>query len=311
MEGRLKGRNAVVTGAGRGIGSEIALALAAEGASVVVNDPGVARDGSGRETAPADEVVREIRERGGTAVANYSSVADFRAAQDIISSCVENFGRIDILVNGAGVLRERMIWNLSEEDWDTVITVHLKGTFNCTRHAAPLMRAQKYGRILNLTSDAWRGTVGQSNYGAAKGGIVSFTRSIALELGRYGITCNCIAPLAATRMTMTEEVKLGMKRRLAAGLITQEQYEAFARMPGPEFVPPMVVYLVSDKAAHINGQVFHIEKGRAAIYSDPVEIRAVYKREKDGMFTVAELEEFVPKTLLVGYINPAPAKVGE
>jgi NAD(P)-dependent dehydrogenase (short-subunit alcohol dehydrogenase family) len=307
----LKGRNAVVTGAGRGIGKEIALALADEGANVVVVDPGVARDGTGVDKSPAEEVVEEIKKRGGNAIPNYNSVVDFKLAEEIIKSCIANFGRIDIVVNCAGVLREKMVWNLAEEDWDTVISVHLKGTFNCSRHAARYMREQKYGRIINVVSDAWRGTVGQSNYGAAKGGIVSFTRSIARELGRYGITANCIAPVAATRMTMTEEVKAGLKKRLEAGLITKEFYESFLAMPGPEYIPPMVIYLASDKAADINGQVFHIEKGRVAIYSEPVEIKAMYKSEMDGMWTVEDLEEYVPKTLLAGYINPAPAKGDE
>ncbi|MBC7324761.1 MAG: SDR family oxidoreductase, partial [Moorella sp. (in: Bacteria)] len=279
---KLKGKAAVVTGAGRGIGREIALALAAEGAGVVVVDPGVARDGSGTDLTPAEEVVSEIKARGGVAVANFNSVADFRAAEEIIKSCVENFGRVDIVVNCAGVLRERMIWNMTEEDWDTVINVHLKGTFNVCRHACVKMREQRSGRIINFTSDAWRGTVGQCNYGAAKGGIVSLTRAIAREMGRYGVTANCVAPIAATRMTMTEEVKAGMKKRLESGLITKEFYDSFMAMPGPEYVPPMVVYLASDAAANINGQVFHIEKGRAAIYSEPIEVRAIYKTIENG-----------------------------
>lgn len=308
MSEKLKGKAAVVTGAGRGIGREIALALAAEGAGVVVVDPGVARDGSGTDLAPAEEVVSEIKARGGVAVANFNSVADFQAAEEIIKSCVENFGRVDIVVNCAGVLRERMIWNMTEEDWDTVINVHLKGTFNVCRHACVKMREQRSGRVINFTSDAWRGTVGQCNYGAAKGGIVSLTRAIAREMGRYGVTANCVAPIAATRMTMTEEVKAGMKKRLESGLITKEFYDSFMAMPGPEYVPPMVVYLASDAAANINGQVFHIEKGRAAIYSEPIEVRAIYKTVENGMFRVEELEEFVPKTLLTGYVNPAPAE---
>lgn len=306
MGKRLDGRSAVVTGAGRGIGREIALTLAAEGASVVVVDPGVSRGGSGSDMAPADEVVVEIKKRGGKAVANHNSVTDFKAAEGIINSCVESFGRIDILVNCAGILRERMVWNLSEEDWDMVIAVHLKGTFNCSRHAAGAMREQRYGRIINFTSDAWRGTVGQSNYGAAKGGIVSFTSSIARELGRYGVTCNAVVPLAASRMTVTEEVKAGWRRRYEAGLITKEYLDELLNMPGPEYIPPIVVYLASDKAANINGQVFHIEKGRVGIYSQPVEVRAIYKTERGGMWTVDDLEEAVPKTLLVGYTNPAP-----
>ena len=306
MGEELKGRNAIVTGAGRGIGREIALALAAEGANVVVVDPGVSRGGTSSDMAPADEVVAEIKKRGGRAIANYNSVADFKAAEGIINSCVENFGRIDILVNCAGVLRERMVWNLPEEDWDIVIAVHLKGTFNCSRWAAALMREQRYGRIINVTSDAWRGTVGQSNYAAAKGGIVSFTRSIARELGRYGVTCNAVAPMAATRMTVTEEVKAGWRKRYEAGLITKEHLDELLNMPGPEYIPPIVTYLVSDKAANINGQVFHIEKGRVAIYSEPVEVRAIYKTEARGMWTLDDLEEDIPKTLLTGYANPAP-----
>jgi NAD(P)-dependent dehydrogenase (short-subunit alcohol dehydrogenase family) len=201
-----------------------------------------------------------------------------------------------------------MIWNMAEEDWDAVIAVHLKGTFNICRHACVKMREQRYGRIINLTSDAWRGTVGQSNYGSAKGGIVSFTRALAREMGRYGVTANCIAPIAATRMTMTEEVKAGMKKRLDSGLITKEFYDSFMSMSGPEYVPPIAVYLASGAAADINGQVFHIERGRVSIYSAPVETLAIYKTTEDGMFRVEELEEFVPKTLLTGYINPAPAE---
>ena len=307
MGTRLQGRNAVVTGAGRGIGREVALALAAEGARVVVNDPGVSRAGTGSDMAPADEVVAEIEKRGGTAIANYESVTDFAAAERIIKSCVDNFGRIDILVNCAGVLRERMVFNMPEEDWDIVLITHLKGTFNMCRHACVSMREQRHGRIINVTSDAWRGTIGQSNYGAAKGGIVSFTRGIARELGRYGITCNCIAPMAATRMTMTEEVKAGWKKRVEAGIWTKEHYEEVMDMPGPEFVPPAAVYLATDAAADINGQVIGCGGGRVALYSEPVEIRGIYKDyKKEGPWTVDELINLVPKTLLVGYINPAP-----
>jgi 3-oxoacyl-[acyl-carrier protein] reductase len=306
MSEKLKGKSGVVTGSGRGIGREVALAMAGEGANVVVVDPGVARDGSGTTAAPADEVVAEIQKNGGTAIANYGSVVDFKAAESIIKACVDKFGRIDFLVNCAGILRERMIWNMSEEEWDAVIAVHLKGTFNCSRHACVFMREQKAGRIINLTSDAWRGTVGQCNYGAAKGGIVSLTRAIAREMGRFGVTCNALCPVAATRMTMTEEVKAGMKKRLEAGLITKEAFEGFAAMPGPEYIPPMAIYLATDAAANINGQVLHVERGRVAIYSEPVEIRAIYKSEAGGAWTVDDLEEDIPKTILTGYVNPAP-----
>jgi len=304
----LKGRSALVTGAGRGIGREVALWLAAEGASILVVDPGVARDGSGNDLAPAEQVVGEIKEKGGNAVANFTSVSDFKGVEDMINACVDNFGKLDIVVNCAGVLRERMIWNMSEEDWDMVISVHLKGTFNVCRHACVKMREQRSGRIITFTSDAWRGSVGQSNYSAAKGGIVSLTRSCAKEMGRYGVTANCIAPIAATRMTMTEEVKAGIQKRLEKGLISQATYDSFIAMPGPEFVPPMVAYLASDSAADINGQVFHIEKGRVSIYSEPIEVRTVYKTSENGKFSVEELESSVPNTLLAGYVNPSPAK---
>ena len=311
MAGMLDGKSAVVTGGAGGIGRQMCLALAAEGAKVVVNDVGAARDGSGGDVAAADKVVEEIKEKGGAAVANYDSVVDFSGAENIIKSCVDSFGKIDILMNLAGPLRERMIWNMTEEDWDTVLSVHLKGTFNCCRHACVQMRQQGSGRIVNAVSDAWRGTVGQSNYGAAKAGIVGLTRAIAREMGKSGVTCNAIAPIAATRMTLDEGVKAGMKKRLDAGLITQEYYDNLMRMPGPEYIPPIVVYLASDAAANINGQVFHIEKGRVAIYSEPIEVKAIYKTEADGMWTPEELVEYVPKTLLVGYTNPAPAQPKE
>jgi len=311
MGDKLKGKSAVITGGGGGLGREIALAFAGEGANVLVVDPGVTRGGGGSDRAPADKVVAEIKERGGTAIADHSSVTDFKAAGGIIDNCVQNFGRIDILVNGAGILRERTIWNLSEEDWDMVIAVHLKGTFNCSRHAAALMKEQRYGRIINFASEAWRGAFGQSNYAAAKGGIVSFTRSLARELGKYGVTANAVAPLAATRMTLDENVKAGAKRQFETGVISKEFYEALVNIPGPEYIPPLFTYLASDKAANINGQVLHITKGKVAIYSEPIEIRTIYKTDADGMWMVDDLEKHVPGSLLVGYINPAPAQPPE
>ncbi len=304
MASRLKGKNAVVTGGAGGIGRQICLALAAEGANVVVNDIGAARDGSGTAKQPVEDVVSAIKSNGGIAVANYDSVVDFCAAERLVQTCVDTFGRIDILVNAHGNLRDKMIWNMTEDDWDTVINVHLKGTFNTCRHACVRMREQRSGRIINVTSDAWRGTVGHVNYAAAKGGVVSLTRSIALEMGRYGVTANCFAPIAATRMTFDDEVKAGMKKRLEAGLITKEQYERFMSMPGPEHVSPIVVYLATDEASNINGQVFHIEKGRVGIYSEPMEVRQIFN--KGEIWDVEELISLLPASLLVGYTNPAP-----
>jgi len=295
----LKGKNAVVTGAGRGIGRAIALALAEEGANIVVNDVGGAVDGMGQSTTPADEVVAEIRQRGGKAIANYDTVAEYEAAGRIIKSCVDNFGRIDILVNVAGILRDRMCFNMTPEEWDGVIKVHLYGTFYCSRHACNYMREQKWGRIISVTSDAYRGTIGHVNYGAAKGGIVSLMRSMALELARYGITCNCIAPIAATRMTLSDEVKEGFKKRMEAGLISKEAYERLIDQPPPQFVPPIVVYLASDDGADISGVVLGCGGGKISIHSVPQEISAIYKDyKKEGPWTVEEIRRLIPRTII-------------
>jgi NAD(P)-dependent dehydrogenase (short-subunit alcohol dehydrogenase family) len=309
MSDRLKNKNAVVTGGAGGIGYQICLALAAEGANIVVNDVGASRDGSGSNTGPVDEVISKIKAIGGKAIANYDSVVNFTAAEKLIQSCVDNFGSIDLLINTHGNLRDKMIWNMTEDDWDTVVNVHLKGTFNSCRHACVKMREQKSGRIINVTSDAWRGTVGHVNYGAAKGGIVSLTRSIALEMGRYGITANCFAPAAATRMTANEDVKANIKKKFESGMITKEQYDNFMDMPGPEHIPPMIVYLATDEAKNINGQVFHLERGRVGIYSDPTETRMIFNA--GGVWDVGDLTVHVPMSLLIGYVNPAPPEASK
>jgi len=307
MGTKLQGRSAVVTGGGRGIGRDIALALAGEGAKVVVADPGASRTGSGSDLAPAEEVVAEIKKHGGTAIANHDSVTDFAAAERIIKSCVDSFGRIDILVNCAGVLRDRMLHNMSEEEWDTVLSVHLKGTFNMCRHASGFMRGQRFGRIINIASAAWLGSVGQGNYSAAKGGIVSFTRTAALELGRYGVTCNCIVPMAATRMTLDEDVKAKFKRQFEEGAITKARYEELVNMPGPEFIAPVAVYLATDAAANVNGLVVRSAGGTVGIYSEPSIVKIIHKDHRKGEpWTVDELADLVPKILLAGYVNPVP-----
>ena len=299
MVKHLKGRNAVVTGAGRGIGRAVAIELASQGANVVVNDIGGSKAGEGVDPSQAQKVVEEINKAGGSAIANHDSVADFAAAERIIRNCVDSFGRIDILVNCAGILRDRMLFNMSGEEWNAVLAIHLGGTFNTIRHASRLMREQKYGRIVNTTSDAWRGAPGQSNYSAAKGGIVSLTRTAAGELGKYGVTVNCIAPIAATRMTLDKDVRDRLERAFQAGTLTQDEYEEFANMPGPEFVAPVVAYLATDNASTINGKVIGCSGGRVALYSDPVEIRGIYKdHKKEGAWTVEDLIRLVPKTLL-------------
>ncbi len=308
MGERLKGRNAVVTGAGGGIGREIALALAAEGANVVVNDFGVKVDGSAPTAMPAEKVAEEIRKLGVKAVANFGNVASFKDAEKIVKDCVDNFGRIDILCNIAGILRDRMVFNMSEEEWDAVLGVHTKGSFNLIRHASPFMRQQRYGRIINTTSDAWRGTVGHCNYGAAKGANTSLTYAIARELGRYGITCNAICPMAGTRMVLSPETLAGFKQRLKTGMMTQAQYDAAISMPGPEFIAPIVVYLVMEASGNINGQIFGCEGGRVSIFPEPVLSKSVYKI---GKWTLDELEKIVPISLLQGYVNPSPPQAPE
>lgn len=295
MAKRLSGKNAVVTGAGRGIGREIALALAVEGANVVVNDLGVKVDGTTPSGGPAEEVVEEVKRLAVKAVFNPEDVSNFHGAERLINTCVENLGSIDILCNIAGILRDRMVFNMSEQEWDSVLAVHLKGTFNCIRHATPFMRKQRWGRIINVTAPAWKGTIGQCNYGAAKGGIASLTFSIALEMGRYGVTCNAISPFAATRMTLSPETIAGIEARLKAGLITQAEFDNFKNLPGPEYIPPIVVYLAGEKAYNINGRVFGCGGGKVSLYSHPEEIKQIYKKEK---WTVEELEEMVPGFLL-------------
>jgi len=195
----LKDKVAIVTGSGRGIGRAHAIALAAEGAKVVVNDPGVERNGSGGTQAPADEVVALIRENGGEAVADYHSVADFGQAEALIRTATDNYGRLDIMMNNAGVSRDGLFHQISEADFDTVVGVHLKGTFNTCRHAVPIMMEQGSGRIINTASSQWRNPEGRLIYAAAKGGIVSLTWDLAFELRNHGITVNAVAPMAQTR----------------------------------------------------------------------------------------------------------------
>lgn len=303
MTQRLRDRVAVVTGAGRGIGRGVALLLAEQGAAVVVNDLGAAVDGSGISGAPADEVVAAIKSNGGRAIASGDDVADFRAAGSIVDTAVREFGRIDILVNVAGILRDRMIFNLSEEDWDAVIRVHLKGTFNCVRHAAVHMRQQRSGRIINFTSTSGLyGNSGQANYGAAKDGIAGLTRVVARDLGKYGITVNAIAPVAATRMTAT--VSDSARAARAARGIAAGAPAAPLRME-PEDVAPMVVYLASERAKDINGQTFLVRGGVISLLNDPAPVRTITKL---GRWTAQEIAAIFPSTLGMDLVNPAPRR---
>jgi len=312
MGDRLKGRNAVVTGAGRGIGRGVAMALAEEGANVVVN--GVTRTPEeGSDLAPADAVVAEIKKLGGTAIAQYGDVSSFQTAEELVKACVDNFGRIDILCNIAGIDKPKMIWNMSEEEWDVVVGVHLKGAFNLIRHAAPLMRAQRYGRIINCVSEAYLGGPSHLNYAAAKGGIVTLTYGTAREMGRYGVTCNAFVPRAWTRMTASEEVIEGVKKRIAAGLMPPDQVERMmVELAEPSYFALFIAYLASDAAADVNGQVFFTSGTEVGIYSQPELIRKVPRDWRtEGRWTFEEVEKLVPEKLLIGYVNPAPPRPEE
>ncbi|MBF6332694.1 SDR family oxidoreductase [Nocardia transvalensis] len=254
------GRTVIVTGAGRGIGRAHALAFAAAGADVVVNDLGAELDGVGRSDSPAAQVVEEILELGGKAVVNGDDVADWAGAQRLIQQAVDTFGGLDVLVNNAGIVRDRMLVNLAEEEWDAVIRVHLKGHFATMRHAAAYWRGQaKAGRpvdarIVNTSSGAGlQGSVGQGNYAAAKAGIAGLTLTAAAEFARYGVTVNAIAPAARTRMT--ETVFADMMAR------PEDGFDAMA----PENVSPLVVWLGSADSAGVTGRMFEVEGGKVAL----------------------------------------------
>ena len=308
MAEKLKGRNAVVTGAGRGIGRAIALALAEEGANVVVCDLGGAPDGTGADKTPADEVVAQCKKLGVKAVPQYGNVANFKDAEGMINACVKNFGRIDILCNIAGIDKPKMIFNMSEEEWDKVLAVHLKGTFNLSRHACALMREQRYGRILNTASDAFVGGATHVNYGAAKGGIVSLTYGIAREMGPYGVTCNAITPGAATRLVLSPEVIAGLRKRVEAGIWTQQKFDEATKLPPAEYMGAIVAFLCSDAASHINGCVFGAQGAKLSYWAPAVETVIIGRDwEKKGRWTWEEVEKQMP-TLLKGYVNPAPPK---
>src|SRR3984957_928419 len=266
---RLDGRVAIVTGAGRGIGRSVALLLASRGAAVVVADLGVAMDGSGRDTGPAAEVVEEITAAGGKAIASGADIADFTAAEALIGTAIEQFGRLDVLVNVAGILRDRMVFNMTEQEWDDVIRVHLKGTFNTTRFASAYWRSLRdetaQNRIINFTSvSGLHGAPGQPNYAAAKMGIVGLTYSSANSLARYGVTVNAISPGAATRMT--DSVPPARRRARSASADDERS---------PDNVAPIVAYLASERSGWITGRVIHSMGYEVSLYNNPEPISRI------------------------------------
>jgi NAD(P)-dependent dehydrogenase (short-subunit alcohol dehydrogenase family) len=278
MGDMLKGRVAVITGAGNGLGRAHALGMAAQGASVVVNDIGTTTDGKGTSESPADQVVKTIKEKGGKAVANYNSVAEVEGARKIIQAAIDNFGRLDILVNNAGIVRAGAVYEIRPEDWDAVVKTHLYGTFYCTRFATPIMKERGYGRIINTSSHNGLGQATLATYAAVKEGITGFSRSVARDMGKFGVTCNVIRPIAAWR---------GAKVKI-------KEFEDNK----PEDVAVLVTYLASESADHINGCVFEVYNGHIGIFEEPPPVKQVIW--KDGQWTPEELARIVPRTLTKG-----------
>ena len=302
MANLLQDKVAIVTGSGRGIGRGVAMLMAEEGAKVVVADLGVNVDGTGLDQSFAQGVVSEIEAAGGAAVPCTESVATMAGGEKIVQTAVDNFGKLDIVVTCAGILRDRMVFNMTEEEWDDVIAVHLKGTFSVVKHACILFRQQRSGRVITFTSvSGLYGNSGQANYGAAKDGIAGFTRVVARDMGRYGVTSNSISPGAATRMTQSvpDEARA---LRAARGIGGASLDTPRLRGEG-EDVAPFVTWLASDEAAHVNGHVFHVTEGLVSLMNEPEPVKTI---RKEGKWTVEELAKVFPATIGVELYNPAP-----
>ncbi|MEU3241385.1 MULTISPECIES: SDR family NAD(P)-dependent oxidoreductase [unclassified Streptomyces] len=279
----LAGKVVAVTGAGRGIGRAVALAAAGEGARVVVNDYGVSVEGAEPTSSVAEAVVKEIEAAGGEAVAVADDISTMEGGRRVVDTALTSWGRIDGVVCVAGILRERMLFNMSEQEWDPVVATHLKGTFTVFRAASAVMREQRSGTLIGFTSGNHQGSVAQANYSAAKGGIISLVRSAALGLHRYGVTANAVAPVARTRMSANVPMEL-------------------AEIGEPEDVAALVVYLLSERARRerITGQVYTIAGPKIAVWAQPRELRAGYA---EGGWTPERIADFLPGT--VG-VDPMP-----
>lgn len=266
----LEDKVVIITGAGRGIGREFSLACAAEGAAVVVNDFGVSTDGTGPEGSPAEQVVEEIRAAGGRASPNHGNVAKYADALAMVEQAIATFGQLDGVVNNAGILRDRIFHKMTEDDWHSVIDVHLNGSFNVSRAAADHFRERETGAYVHMTSASGLvGNFGQANYSAAKLGICALSKSIALDMGRYNVRSNCIAPFAWTRMTNTiparNEAEIARVRRL--------------QNMTPDKIAPMAVYLLSDAAAEVNAQVFGVRFNEIFLMNQPRPVRSMHRAE--------------------------------
>jgi NAD(P)-dependent dehydrogenase (short-subunit alcohol dehydrogenase family) len=286
----LEGKVAVVTGGGNGIGREISKLMAAEGSKVVVNDLGVAVDGSGGSQSVADTTVAAIKQAGGEATANYDTVATPEGGQNIIQTAVDTYGKLDILVHVAGILRDRMVFNMSIEEWDAVINVHLRGAFCVNKPACVLMRAQKSGVILNFSSGSAAGNSGQANYSAAKAGILGLTRTVARDMAKYGVRANAIWPGADTRMTATVP-EAARQLRADRGIGSVAVRPATARKP--ENVAAVVTFLASDMAKDITGWTVAIAGDRLALIEDPRPVKTMFC---EGGWTLEQVVEQWPHT---------------
>ena len=307
MGNLLEGKVALVTGAGRGMGRTHALALAAEGAKVVINDLGGSVLGAGGDSSPADDVVSEIIAAGGEASANYGDVTSVADGTAMIEQAMDQFGGIDIVVNNAGNIRNQLFVKMSEEEWDSVIAVHLKGLYSVTRQAAQIFAKQGGGRIVNTGSEAGLGGYAAANYAAAKEGIVGFSRTLALELGPYGVTTNAIRPRAATRMVGAVDMKRAFDLARDGKLpLPDFMFEMEDMMDGPDsfapdLVSPLVVFLCTDAASNINGRDFIVGGGEITLVSLPTKERSIFS---DKPWTQEQLQDLIPKTLSKGLINP-------
>ncbi len=275
----LEGKVIIVTGAGGGIGREIALATAAAGARVVVNDIGAALDGRGLDEGPAQKVVAEITAAGGEAVASTASVSEMAGAQSIVDTALDSFGRLDGVVNNAGILRDTFFHKMTEEEWDQVIKVHLYGTFNVSRAAAPHLKQQESGAYVHMTSTSGLiGNLAQANYSAAKLGIAGLSKSIALDLQRFKVRSNCIAPFAWSRMISS--IKAESEEQKA-------RVDKLRRMT-PDKIAPVAVYLLSDAAAGVSGQIFGVRNNEIFLFGHPRPLRSIHRSEGWSAETIAE-----------------------